>query len=227
MNRLKIIFLGSAVLAANAASAALVAHFPMDVSSGQIVENVSNNRFAVQGNFGAETAPGAVGMALRFDGFSSYVDARLDDVIPASSNSMTVSMWVAVPCYPIVEIDVDNQECVVMASCLDEENRSGFGFYLGKNGSYAFRTFIGGWPVNVEVSSPLPVNQWCNLTAVVDGDARTLTLYNNGEAVGSARANGSLPKTDGAFRIGHGPSDRYMGPFNLMAFNGLVDDIKV
>jgi len=228
MNRLKTSLLCAAVLAFSLpVPATLVSHFPMDVISGQIVDNISGNRFAVQGNIGAESAPGAVGSALRFDGFSSYVDARLNDVIPSSANSMTVSMWVAVPCYPIVEIDVDNQERIVMASCLDEENRSGFGFYLGKDGSYAFRTFIGGWPVNVEVTSPLPVNQWCNLTAVVDGTARTINLYNNGVAVGSARANGVLPKVDGAFRIGHGPSDRFVGPFNLMAFNGLVDDIKV
>ena len=74
-----------AALAATAgftADADLVASFPMDVRSGQIQESVSGERFAVEGHFTPENVPGAVGNALRFDGYTSLVNARLGNIIP-------------------------------------------------------------------------------------------------------------------------------------------------
>lgn len=86
--------IAAAALAASVCgiSAAEVAHFPMDVRSGQIVEQVSGNRFAVQGHFSPENIPGAVGQALRFDGYTSYVDASLGAILPESAQQMTVSV---------------------------------------------------------------------------------------------------------------------------------------
>lgn len=209
------------------AQADIVAHFPMDVRSGQIVETVSGNRFGVEGNFAPENVDGAVGKALRFDGYTSHVDARLNDIIPAGSKAMTVSMWVAVPSYPIIQIDTDTQEKTVIASCLDTDSKSGFGFYIGFNGKYSFRTYVGGWPVNIDVDTPLPTYCWNNLVAVIDCSARSVKLYNNGTEVGSARANGTFGVTACPFRMGQGIASRMDGPFELMSFNGLIDDITV
>ncbi len=161
-------------------NAELVAHFPMNVDSGQIEERISGDRFTVEGNFAPENVDGAVGAALRFDGYTSRVDARLDNILAADATQMTVSVWVALPCYPIIQIDTDTSEKTPIVTCLDRDSKTGFGFYLGFNGKYSFETYIGGWPVSIEASTPLPTYSWNNLVAVIDCDNRSIKLYNNG-----------------------------------------------
>ncbi len=209
------------------ASADLVARFPMDVRSGQITETVSGEKYDVEGHFAPENLPGAVGQALRFDGYTSHINARVGDIIPEGSKKMTVSMWVAVPCYPIIQIDVDTQEKTPILTCLDSDKKSGFGFYIGFNGKYSFRTYVGGWPVNIDVDTPLPTYEWCNLTAVIDCEARSAKLYNNGVEVGSSKANGTIAVSDSPLYMGQGTESRKAGPFELMSYNGLIDDVSI
>lgn len=210
-----------------AAQSALVAHFPMDVTGGCIRETVSGEEYAVQGNFAPENLPGAVGMALRFDGYTSHVEAALGDIFPQGTDCMTVSAWIATPSYPIIQIDTETSEMAPVVSCLDTEAKTGFGFYLGFDGRYSFRTYIGGWPVNVDVAVPLPTYEWNHLVAVIDGDSRTVRLFNNGVEVGSGRANGSLSFAPGPLFMGQGRESRMSGPFELISFNGLIDDVSI
>lgn len=228
MSKIKTIAAATALAATTAtAQAGLVAHFPMEVSGDRIEETVSGQRFYVEGHFAPENVAGAVGHALRFDGYTSHVDAYLGDIIPAGTQKMTVSMWVAVPCYPIIQIDTNTGEKTAVVSCLDTDARTGFGLYLGFNGKYSFRTYLGGWPVNIDVDEPLPTYRWNNITAVIDCDAQSIRLYNNGEKVGSARASGSVSFKASALYMGQGRESRMAGPFQLMSFNGLIDDISI
>lgn len=209
------------------AHADVVAHFPMEVSGGQIEETVGGSRFAVQGHFAPENVPGAAGQALRFDGYTSWIDASLGNIIPSGSRQMTVSLWAALPCYPIVQIDRATSEMVALASCLDETTKTGFGFFLGFDGKWMFSTYAGGWRVDVKVDTPLPVYTWNNLVAVVDSDARKITLYNNGTVAATARCNGTVEVREGSFVMGRGPQLNYSGPFLLTSYNGLLDDVKI
>lgn len=221
------ILLSASVAACLPASANLVAHFPMDVRGGQIVESVSGNRFAVQGHFAPENVPGAVGQALRFDGYTSFIDARINNIFPAGTKNMTVSIWTAIESYPIVKIDENTSEKTAIVSCIDEAAKTGFGFFIGFDGKYSFKTFIGGWPVEVVVSEPMPTYEWNNLVAVIDSGSRTLKLYNNGREVGSTRCNGDVSVKAAQFKMGHGDLENFSGPFLLTSFNGLIDDIKI
>ena len=223
----KLIAAASLAAVAQTAAAGLVAHFPMDVRSGQIVESVSGERFAVQGHFSPENVPGAVGQALRFDGYTSHIEASLGSILPEGCKRMTVAMWVATPSYPIIQIDTDTSEKTPIATCINEADKTGFGFYIGFNGKYSFRTYVGGWPLNIDVDTPLPTYRWNCLTAVIDCEARSAKLYNNGVEVGSGRANGTLAMTRSNFYMGQGTESRMSGPFELMSFNGLIDDISV
>ncbi len=227
MKQKKLLTAIAAVAATLSLSAERVAHFPMDVRDGQIVETVSGERFAVGGHFAPENVDGAVGKALRFDGYTSHIDARLGNILPSGSKKLTVSVWVALPCYPIIQIDTDTSEKTAIVTCLNTDDKTGFGFYVGFNGKYSFRTYIGGWPVNIDVDTPLPVYQWNNLTAVIDCDARSVRLYNNGTEVGSSRANGSISFAPSAFYMGQSSASRMEGPFELMSFNGLIDDVSI
>lgn len=227
-NYLRTLFAPAAMLTGVAtAGAALVAHFPMDVRGGQISDAVSGERYYVQGHFSPENVPGAQGQALRFDGYTSCVNARLGDIIPAGSRNMTVSMWVAVPCYPIIKIDENTTGQTPIATCLDETGKTGFGFYIGFDGKYSYRTYIGGWPVNINVAAPLSPYEWHCLTAVTDATARTITLYDNGKAVGQGRANGEVNFSACALTMGRGTQENYSGPFLLTSYNGLIDDLRI
>lgn len=227
MKPISIALMAGLAMLPTAAFGEVVARFPMDVRYGQIQESVSGNRFAVEGHFAPENLPGAAGQALRFDGYTSFIDASLGNILPAGNKQMTFSLWAALPCYPIVEIDRNTKEKVAIASCLDEEAKTGFGFYVGFNGEWQFRAYIGGWPVEVNVQTPLPVYQWNHLAAVVDCDARTVTVYNNGEAVGQTRCSGEITFGGGRLLIGHGTLRNFSGPFLLSSYNGLIDEIEV
>ncbi|MDE5846569.1 MAG: GH32 C-terminal domain-containing protein [Muribaculaceae bacterium] len=226
MDSIKTLACASALTFALSSQADLVAHFSMDVSSGMIEETVSGGKYAVEGNFAPENLPGAIGEALRFDGYTSHIKASLGNIIP-DSKTMTVSLWVATPSYPIIQIDTDTKEKTPIVTCLDKDKKTGFGFYLGFNGKYSFETYIGGWPLSVEADAPLATYQWNNLVAVIDCDARTTKLYCNGVEVGAGKAAGSVNFSGGDFYMGQGTESRLAGPFQLMSFNGLIDDISV
>lgn len=207
--------------------AGVVAHFPMDVKSGMIENTTSGTRFNVNGAYGGESVTGAVGGAMMFDAYSTMVDAQLDNLFAGGSDSMTVSVTVGVPCYPIVEVDVNTKEKATIVSCIDEASKKGFGFYLGMDGKVEFRFYTGGWLMKVESSKAIMPYEWANLTAVLDGTTRTLKLYINGDEVGSTRCNGIADPFSGLLRFGYGQNDRKAGMFNLMAFNGVMDEFKV
>ncbi len=204
----KITFPALALLTSAFASGREVARFTMDKSGDKITEKVSGSTFAISSVHAAENVPGAVGKALRFDGYSTYVDAKLGDIIPAGSKKMTASVWLAVETYPIVKIDVNTPEQVAVVSCIDETAKTGFGFFLGFDGKYSFKTYVGGWPLELKVDTPLDRYKWINLTAVIDTEARTATLYNNGTAVATSKANGNLAVANSCLRIGRSFNER-------------------
>lgn len=223
----KISPLAVAVLIPFASQAREVACFSMENSGDKITETVSGSTFAINSVRSAENLPGARGKALRFDGYTTYVDAELGNIIPAGSKKMTASVWFAIETYPIVEIDANTAEQIAIVSCLDESAKTGFGFFVGFDGKYSFKTFVGGWALELKVDTPIDRYSWINLTAVVDSEARTATLYNNGAQVASSKANGAIAVGNSIMRIGRSFNERFSGPFCLTSFNGLIDDITI
>lgn len=214
------------------APAAIVAHFPFDPDdSGIITEKVSSDRFEVLGNFGAETAPGVKGRALFLDGYTSYVGARVRH-LPVS-RKMTVSLWVAVQSYPVIKVDDPNpggQTCIV--NCLDDNARSGFGYFIGFDGQYSFQVYVGGEKAIVNVPAPLPRYRWNCLTAVIDADQRKLRFYNNGEEVASTDCNGGdISVGEASLHVAQDGWEIWFGSgvdaFRTTAFGGLIDELTI
>ncbi len=210
-----------------ASQAREVARFSMENTGNKITETISGNSFAINSIRPAENIAGANGNALRFDGYTTYIDAAVENIIPTGSKKMTASIWLAIETYPIVEIDVNTAEQVAVASCIDENSKTGFGFFIGFDGKYSFKTYVGGWPLELKVDTPLNRYEWINLTAVIDTEARTATLYNNGKPVASSKANGNITVANSTMRIGRSFNERFSGPFCLTSFNGLIDDIAI
>lgn len=199
----------------------------MEISNGKITESISGATFDIQGKHSPENIPGAEGNALRFDGYSTYIDAAVGNILPAGSKQMTASVWLAIETYPIVEIDVNTAEQVAVVSCLDETAKTGFGFFVGFDGKYSFKTYVGGWPLELKADGPLKLREWINLAAVVDTETRSATLYNNGVVVATSKANGGITVANSKMRIGRSFNERFSGPFCTTSFNGLIDDIAI
>jgi len=226
-NYKKLISLGLTAIVTSAMNAGEVAHFDMGITGGKITETISGVTSEINGVHAPEDVPGAFGKALRFDGYSTYIDASVGNILPEGSAKMTASVWLAIETYPIVELDVATTEQVAIASCLNETDKSGFGFFVGYDGQYSFKAYIGGWPLELKVNTPLPQYEWINLTAVIDTEAKTATLYNNGKSVASSKANGNITVTNTTMRIGRSFKERFVGPFCVTSFNGVIDDIIV
>ncbi|MDE6360048.1 MAG: GH32 C-terminal domain-containing protein [Muribaculaceae bacterium] len=214
------------------APAAIVAHFPFDPDdSGRISETVSSDRFDVLGNFGAESAPGVRGRALLLDGYTSYVGARVRH-LPVN-RKMTVSLWVAVQSYPVVKVDDPNpggQTCII--NCLDDNARSGFGYFIGFDGQYSFQVYVGGEKAIVNVAAPLPRYRWNCLTAVVDADSRKLRFYNNGELAAETDClGGDISVGDSPLHVAQDGWEVWFGSgvdaFRTTAFGGLLDELTI
>lgn len=226
-NNVRLAFIAVAGLLPFSQRANEVARFTMEPVDGYITEAVSGNRYEVSGIHAPEAIAGARGKALRLDGYSTFVEAQVGGIIPAGTKKMTVSLWCAVETYPIVEVDVNTGRTVAIASCLDDVAKTGFGFFIGFDGRYSFKTYVSGWPLELSVSKPLMQYEWINLTAVVDTEARAATLYNNGEAVATSKANGGLRVGASDLRIGRSHEERFSGPFCITSFNGAIDDITI
>lgn len=227
ISKIKLAALALPIFTAFSASAALQSYIPMDLSSGAISDIISGQKAAVKGQFAPESVAGAFGNAVYFDGYSSRADLPLNNIFPENTSRLTFSLVMAVPCYPIVEIDKATSEKATIVSCLDPDNKKGFGLFLGMDGKVEFRIFVGGWLMNVESNRPVAPYEWNQIAAVLNDADHTLTLYINGDPVGSNRCNGSIDAFSGILRFGYGSTDRYAGPFDLMAFNGIIDDVKI
>ncbi len=208
--------------------AQLVSHFSMELHNGNIVDSKTGQSFPVLGCFEAENVEGVEGVALRFDGYSSFVPAKIN-VEALSSQELTFSLWYAAETYPMMNPDFARNEFTYIAGNLDNDERSGFAFSLSSQGDYVFDFYLSGWKVSCAASSKLAKYQWNYLVAVVDAPNKMVSLYNNNELVGQNRLNmdGSISLGKEDFIIGKSFADVKSGPFLLNTINGLVDEIKI
>lgn len=208
-------------------SAERILHVPMDGASRESIPvAVGGDPLSLFSKTTPENIPGAVGDALRFDGFSTYA---LGSVSPGKSdaNALSVSMWVAPETYPVIALDTPTDDKITLAGTLDESSRSGWRFALGYTGRYAFECFSGGWKVTVDASDLLPCYEWSRLTAVIDGASGTAKLYRNGSLVGQARCMATVDNSAATLSVGRAPQASFSGPFMINTFNGLIDDVEV
>lgn len=206
-------------------SAERVLYLPMEANKyGELTEEVADGYLQVYGRHINENIPGAVGKALRFDGYSTYAEGSVKTL--GDCDKLTVSMWVAPETYPIVKFDTPTDEKIRLAGNLDEEKGGGWEFRLGYTGKYSFKTFSDGWPVEAVAEDVLPCYEWSHLVAVYDGESKTLTLYRNGEKVGSTKTVGAMNSDGGSMSVGKVPGS-VTGDFSILTFNGLIDEIEV
>lgn len=208
-----------------AMGADVVTSVPMETDGmSRIKEKISGTNLKVQGRHANENVKGAKGDALRFDGYTTFVEGIIPEFTPEGASSF--SIWIAPETYPIVMHDQPTEDKITLAGTIDHTSRSGWAFSLGRTGNYSFDCYAGGWLATVEASDLLPCYEWSYLVAVNDPDEGTLTLYRNGEQVGQAKSLGVLGNGTGNVIIGK-KAGSIGGAYLLDTFNGLIDDIEV
>lgn len=222
-----LLLIAAAGVAGLSAHGAKVLHVNMEPASRDFVkESVGGSNLFLNSIFEPETPAGAVGKALRFDGYTSYIQGTVQ-AGKTESPALSVTLWVAPETYPVVELDTPTSQKITLAGTYDEAARKGWRLALGYDGKYAFEGFSGGWPVKVEASDLLPTYEWSKLTVVADAATKFVTLYRNGQQVGQAKCMGPIENSATKLTIGKDAANKSVDAFAINTFNGLMDDLEV
>lgn len=202
-------------------------HFPMEVTNGSVTEQLSGKSFSVSGRRAAIATQGAIGSALRTDGYSTYIDADIDND-KLNGDATTIALWLAAETYPMMNIDEDRNDYATIAGTLDHEAKTGFALQLTNRGNWRFECYAAsGSEFSLEAPDLLPKRQWCHLAATVDATERQLTLYLNGEQVAQTTMRRGLNLGTGSMLIGKSREDVSRDGFLLNTFNGILDDLTL
>ncbi|HUU16519.1 MAG TPA: LamG domain-containing protein [Sedimentisphaerales bacterium] len=207
----KLIFLVSFVLVlgiADNVSAGLVAHWPLDEGSGTVAMDMSGNGH--DGTIGgtANWVAGQTGLALDFDGSSTYID--MDDLVVEGTWSL--AMWIRPRDIPYTVQDF----YAVMHT--DAWAAGAMHLHL-RNGTSLLNADFNSGP-DVTSTTVLQENEWYHaVVTVTDEGGGASQLYLNG--VLEAEATG-------------GSGGDFLGPLNFGSWNnsgrnyhGLMDDIRI
>jgi len=209
----KLIYLISFVFVlsvAGNASADLVAHWPLDEGSGTTAIDLSGNGH--DGTIGgtANWVAGQIGLALDFDGSTTYID--MDDEVVRGTWSL--SMWIRPRDIPYTSADQDFY--AVMHT--DAWSTGAMHLHLRQTTSLLNADFNSG--PDVTSTTVLQENEWYHaVVTVTDEGGGASQMYLNGvlEAEGSGGSGGD-----------------FLGPLNFGSWNnagrnyhGLMDDIRI
>jgi beta-fructofuranosidase len=203
----------------------------MDLDAGktQLTETVSGKSYTVNNNKPVrENVPGAAGQALRFDGYSTFVNAQFNSN-NLSNQALSVSLWCAMENYPMMDIDGVNTDFTYIAGNLKESSAaSGFAFVINSWGTYGFEACIDGVVVTCYAATPFPQFEWVHLQATVDVATKYIRLYNNGHQVGRTGFSGNaISVGTKPVIIGKSYNDVKLDRFYLNTINGLIDDLRI
>jgi len=196
-------------------SEGLVAHWGCDEASGDVLHDTSGNGH--DGNItGATFTTGRFGNALSLER-GQYVTVP---AFPPASNNWTVALWMQIRS-PLS----DSGD----ASLLTTDLASAGGWAMIINDvrlDVDFRYWDGtpaagdGYESYACSRGCLAADRWIHLVYVVDGDAKTLTLYTDGALRDPIPIQGSIKPGSADLQIGCGTSES-------LTYAGLLDDIAI
>lgn len=204
----------------------------MTPRDGHITEAISQQSFAVQSQLPVVAVDGLMGQALRFDGYSNYIQAPLSTAA-LSADALTFSVVLAVEAYPMMNAQEGEVNPTYATICgnLDETGKKGMAFELSSRGDVRFRfgsTYSGGFLFTANGTEKMPLGRWAQLTAVVSKADNMVTLYLDGRSIGNSRMSRvGMQHATTDFMIGKSAGELKMGPFHLNTFCGLIDDIII
>ncbi|HEY2759087.1 MAG TPA: LamG domain-containing protein [Pirellulales bacterium] len=192
------------------------AHWAFDEGTGTIAADTSGNGHTLTLSTGASWTAGNVGTgALSVNGTSSGVATAVGPVVD-TAGGFTVSAWV----------DIASLGGFQTVVSIAGTNVAGFFLQLrGDTGTFAFARLPSDATGNASIaaaSSAPTAGTWYHIVGVNDATAGTLSLYVDGQLMGSTAYTSGWTAT-GDTLIGHG---LYAG--NQVDFvNGSIDDVEM
>ena len=165
-------------------------------------------------------APGRIGSSLRLDGPDARAYAVMRDYPVASDDRMSVCAWVRADSRP-------NWASIAKNWVGESIGQFHFGLFED-DGDLEVRVHDGdGKEVRVRERIPLPLSVWHHVAFVVDGSA--LTLYRNGELIGTAPCNGLSDVASSSLGIGAKVSQDGSAPASRSAgfWHGRIDELAI
>lgn len=175
---------------------------------------------------GAIVMPGAVGNAVRLNGYTSFATKQYA-ASALSTLQQTISLWCAIETYPMMNAAEAELAYTSIIETIDDNAHSGFAVRLSSQGHLRFECYSSGWKQTVDAEGLLPTYQWNHIVVTLDATARQIRLYNNGVLLGEGRTMNELSGGSGTMLIGKDSSSKFFSSFRLNTFNGLIDDIRI
>jgi fibronectin type 3 domain-containing protein len=198
----------TATFTAAPAPSSLVAAYSFDAGTGTTLADVSGRGHAGTIAGAVWSTAGRNGGALSFDGVNDMVTVA-DTAALDLTNAMTLEAWVR-------PSSTNRWRTVALK---EQSGALVYSLYSNNNGQRASTNlWLGSGEIEARSAGSLPANAWTHLAATYDGAA--IRLYVNGALSGSATANGSMPASTGALRIG---GNAIWDEF----FAGLIDDLRL
>ncbi|WP_235950185.1 GH32 C-terminal domain-containing protein [Paenibacillus apii] len=167
---------------------------------------------------------GISGGALLFDGYSTYV-TRTADRIATPTKAITVEAWVA-------PRNFEHGDEARLSAIVNQHNREAKeGFILGnyRHGTWGFQFGTGTNWREVKTDAELPLDAWSYVVATYESSTGQAVLYLNGTKVASANftPGEALLPSDIDLLIGRNNQAFWLYGFNMNAFSGLIDEVKI
>ena len=182
-------------------NAKLIARWPLDEKSGDIVHDViggNDGTFAVGG---FEWVAGKFDGGLKFDGATTHVEIPRNPALE-SADSVTLMLWVK------FDSTAGRQEIVTY----------GDSYFISLNAG-VFRAWIhqGGWPNADGVTAP-EVGEWYFVAMTYDG--ADIKIYVDGVLEGTTASPGKIDYLDIIMRFGKHHAENWV-------LNGILDEVEV
>lgn len=201
----------------------LVALFRFDECTGNTAdESTALTADGALSNFptdGSQWVPGLIGNSLEFRGPSTQDYVNVPSYVKPTS-SYTISAWAYADSY--------SRWGTIVKNWGSTEGQFHLGLDSGNTRMSNYQS-TGGGVSNVQSSSSFPLSQWVHVAMVFDASAGTMTLYQDGQSVGTSSASslglGNLQplgigvKLNNAGTAPDGPNPGY--------WDGKLDDLAI
>jgi sucrose-6-phosphate hydrolase SacC (GH32 family) len=199
----------------------LVAAWSFDEGAGRFTEeHVSGTNTTVLSNYhSVEWAEGAVGKALRLDGYSVYL-AKSVAALNEPMDELTVEAWVALEAYPVAN-----------APFLNQYTYPGKGFFFGMDrwGRWYLAASVNGEWYTAWGTDAFPKNRWAHVAGTYKR-GEGLKVYLDGALAGAAVTPNApiTPEPSQSLTIGRDVHTSHVaGIFPTGMLGGLIDEVRV
>lgn len=205
-------------------------YISFDESGSQVTDILSQKSYPVSYVYenakykeseSAKRATGVSGMALSFDGYSTFVEA---EAVGEDTQALTVSLWVAPRAYAT---RTDGKLTGLVSSM---GIAGGFDLGMYNYGTWCFEAITNKGTCKLwSEEAVIDLYRWNYLTAVFDGRAGQMRLYKNGQQVASCDISADTLKAgDSGMLIGKSLDAAMVEDvFTANMFGGLMDELEI